>query len=501
MTKNEIRHWGQRLEAGQSKEPLLALAGSLAQSRVNSVQADKEFKTGLRARLLNTATPKASSRALAPIAMGLAVIAALWLALRVPQPASAAELLDRANVAYASYMQSGGILHTEFVLSTFEGRPQELHGESWLAGDEGSSRVELRDSRGRLVYFAQRNGETLWRSMHDLPIEAPIEALYRLGQDEYELARDLYQQLHPGLEWPPFFGDLAQWIELDTWFSEQAVACQDLYCLLGIDKDMEWDCQDKFCTLPLLETEVLLTPLELVAQFLGTEKLANGQEVYVVELGTNLIEGKLREMKFATDDFSLVEVTAYSTNHPHPIARLRVTVREQLPVNALSFDNTPSSLQIIDWAGQRDLLQVPLGMTNGSLFTPLHVLALEMPGWVEIRFHLEEGSPPSGSQISGSQEIVVSVNLDPPLPEDAELVIQLCASSPQLDYLFTFTRNCFALGGIQLPVATNQQSVETSFQVNVTEEWPEHISLMIGMESSEFEKIYVITDVFWTTQP
>jgi hypothetical protein len=172
-----------------------------------------------------------------------AMVAVFFLSLPSSGRASAAELLDRAN-QQTSRLAAGDVIHDSFRLDVSTGlvHLEAARLEHWQWVDGARARLEVLGANGELLYFAQSDGDELWRSVHTQPVGAEaIVRVYRGSRAAFSGRPDL-----PALSsW--LLADLAApGFLVDPTETKETEACLDLYCLLGLGAP-EWRCVDDTC--------------------------------------------------------------------------------------------------------------------------------------------------------------------------------------------------------------------------------------------------------------
>lgn len=177
------------------------------------------------------------------VLLATTVLAVFFLSLPSSGPASAAELLDRANQQTFD-LAAGDVVHDSFRLdvSTAWVHLEGARVERWQSADGAWARLEVLGTGGELLYFAQSDGDELWRSVHIRPVGA--EALVRVYRGP-RAAFSARPDLPPLNSW--FVADLAvPGLFVDPTEAKGSEACLDLYCLLGLEAP-EWSCADGLC--------------------------------------------------------------------------------------------------------------------------------------------------------------------------------------------------------------------------------------------------------------
>ncbi|MCH7663588.1 MAG: hypothetical protein IH859_06935, partial [Chloroflexi bacterium] len=372
MDKQELKEWGQRLDTGNTGDPTLELAAQLSSHHSPAARPPAGFKQALMSKLLLESRTKTVNKSSRVLRLGIAITVAVFLAVGVfiglnpiiqePQPVSAAEILELANQAYISQLQSDQVLHTKFSLSWGPFMSFQTFGEQWLHTEGNYFRSQLANKDGILFYFAQSNGEVVWRSVHKQEIGSmPVYSVYALSPEQYT---PLYliplnnfipiQGITGDNNVAPLFGDISDWIEMDQWMLLRSQDCDDLYCLLGLADSAEWECDGSRCTLPLKFPLIDSPGANLEVKVTGTEETADGRSAYIMEIRTDGINNLLRTLKFDTENFALLEILAHRKNEVSGItevsARMTYSLREFLPLTEdllATFSIVPDSLKII----------------------------------------------------------------------------------------------------------------------------------------------------------
>jgi hypothetical protein len=259
-----------------------------------------------------------------------------------PAPVSAAEILLRADAALAASLDENTILYDRLSLDWQTGLTTGRNAvvELWQAPDGNRFRYQLTDADGNLLYFVQRDGDRVWRSVHTQPVGAEsVTKVYALSLGAYraELSVD-------SSPWLLFYNDLSTgWTALDRLMADRSAVCDDLSCLFRVP-DGEWTCgkgaQGEVCTLSLDGAPMLQ------ARRMKEEKLANGQTVQVVKI--DMGEDWTRTLKVDAETFALVEIADHAQGDL--VARLRHLERRHLTdalVDDGLFGAVPQNLEVV----------------------------------------------------------------------------------------------------------------------------------------------------------
>jgi hypothetical protein len=137
------------------------------------------------------------------LALGLIAVA-IRLAARVPN-ASASEILRRADAVWASQVSGAEVIFESYSVAGREGNL--FRADLWRTVDGAAMRYELTNRDGELVFFAMRQGDQVWRSLHDeAPGETPVEVVLHATAHQLEeissdtrVASPLFRSLFYGL--------------------------------------------------------------------------------------------------------------------------------------------------------------------------------------------------------------------------------------------------------------------------------------------------------------
>jgi hypothetical protein len=170
--------------------------------------------------------------ALAVVIVGLlGLLAGEWLKDIGSRPVAAAELWERANGALTSEADGAPYVYDRLELAwRSSGNVYEnVLVEVWQSSDGTDWRYQLTNERGEVLYFLQRSHGEVWQSVHSQPLGAgPVSEVFaHTAGEEVPLPEGALLRRDAALGW----------MALDKMLSERAIACLDLYCLLGIDKE------------------------------------------------------------------------------------------------------------------------------------------------------------------------------------------------------------------------------------------------------------------------
>lgn len=495
MDKRQLNEWGRRLDAGLTDDPTLALAGRLRGLRPLAPQPPTEFRGRLKAQLLSTKNAKSTvvgPRLRMVVALSLfiiLVVGAIWI-FPGAQPVSAGEILQRANTNFIAQAQGDGILYSQFTL-LIDRSYQQLTavGELWQSLETEQFRYQLVDTEGALLYFVQRDGDRIWRSVHDQPVgTTAVESVYLLTAEQYaSLISPEESASQRSL--PPIFGDLINWIEVDRWLATQSQTCDDLFCLLGLSDSEAWSCDGDSCTLPLLEPELDLPAVMLRATVSGKEQFADGRTVFDLEFRTTHDDALIRTLKFDSRNFDLVEIVAYSSGNE--VARMTFLERQVLSTDTAFFRTLPEGLGEMEWGGAVNPPDPTLGGT--PLFhPPAGSIVTAIP-------QLYYSFPQKGTTISGQVEFVFFIRPRLGVRGEADLVVRLCDASPDQGPSFS---NCTGLPEVQTRVFKYDGYVRVSFVAQVDENWPAIVTVALGLRYDDGNSLSVLQpDYFWYVAP
>jgi hypothetical protein len=257
------------------------------------------------------------------LALGLVAVA-IRLAVRVPS-ASAGEILRRADALWASQVGGAEVIFESYSVTGRDGNL--FRADLWRTVDGAGMRYELANRDGELVFFAMRQGDQVWRSLHDeAPGERPVEVvlhatthqLEEIGSDQ-RVASPLLRSLFYGL---PDLNDL---------LLARREECLSVSCLLG-------------------SSELGDEGVRLV----GEEATESGRQVYVIAIreGVQLdpsSSNRARLLMIDSESFELVEYTDIQGNS------LKVLQRRPL-----SDDEEPDDIFLAAPQGAR-VIEIPAG--------------------------------------------------------------------------------------------------------------------------------------------
>jgi hypothetical protein len=203
--------------------------------------------------------------------------------IRRAAPASAAEVMGRAQSSWASRIEGAGIVWERFSVAPAAGGAG-LTVEIWRSQDGSQLRYEVVDDPGRPVFLALRDGGEVWRSLHnDTPGHAPVEAILHTSTaqmavllDRREASSPLFRSVVYGLA------------DLDGLLVQGRQTCFDLPCLLGV-LDLDGD----------------------RTKLIGRERTQEGREVYVLGILDRPDQSwsEARHVSIDAESYSLVEYT------------------------------------------------------------------------------------------------------------------------------------------------------------------------------------------------
>lgn len=523
MDKKELDAWGQRLDAGNTGDATLELAEQLSMHRSPSVDPSTGFKLSLKNQLLATSGEKTAQRAslfwrwaatlIVAVILAVGLFAGLNPIIEEPQPVSAAEILQRANQAYISQIQSGEVLHTKFNLAWGPFMSFNTFGEQWLHTDGELFRSQLANKDGILFYFAQSDGEIVWRSIHKGEIgNRPIYSVYALSPEQYIPFYMMPLETTPFFTTPeitvennvaPLFGDISGWIGMDQWILMRSQDCEDLYCLLGLADSDQWECDGSRCTLPLAVTFLYFNApgANLEVQVTGTEETEDGRIAYVMQFHTDRDGTLMRTLKFDTETFALLEILAHRYNQvsgkTEVSARMTYTLREFLPMTEellQSFSIVPDSLEVIPYEENADLSipDIPYSSFNHPGQSSILVLPV-----------IHGVSPAAGKTLSGRVEFEMRISYNLGYAPEADLIIRLCETRPdqsedlQGDILCTNE-----LASTQVKIFKGENTNIITITVDVDKTWPDSVSLVIEIFVDE-ETFIQFASVYgpWIVEP
>jgi hypothetical protein len=157
--------------------------------------------------------------------LGVLVAGAALLYLQF-RPAPPAEILDRANRAWATAVQGGDVVFQKFALMINVGPVNYAANVAvWRSVDGQQVRYEMTDAQGRLIYFMLRRADQVWRSGSlDTLSLTPVSAVFPETRAQYQ------QELAAG-QGSSFMLELAAGVDRVPTASQ--AACLELKCFLG----------------------------------------------------------------------------------------------------------------------------------------------------------------------------------------------------------------------------------------------------------------------------
>lgn len=302
----------------------------------------QKFKQLFRRQIMHKRTIFTLAGVAILILLGLFGPAALSELGSGPAPVSAAEILLRADATLAASLDENTILYDRLSLDWQTGLTTGRNTvvELWQAPEGNKFRYQITDADGNLLYFVQRDGDRVWRSVHTQPVGAEsVTKVYTLSLEAYRA--ELSVDASP---WLLFYNDLSTgWTALDRLMADRSAVCDDLSCLFSVP-DGEWACgkgvEGEVCTLSLDGAPMLQ------ARRMGEEKLADGRTVQVVQI--DLGEDWTRTLKVDAETFALVEIADRAQGEP--VARLRHLERRPLTealVDDGLFGAVPQNLEVV----------------------------------------------------------------------------------------------------------------------------------------------------------
>ena len=174
----DFQAWSRELDAGARSDPLLELASRIREVVPEYEGPSKEFQEDLRTRLLTQFSRAPGRRAVSRrrfIVWGLAVFVVLvvafvglWRSPVSPPDVSASEILELAGQHLSERLAAGDLVYDRWILDWHKGGFQEkdVVAELWRSADGAHMRYQMVDDRGDLLYFDQRDNETVWRSSY-----------------------------------------------------------------------------------------------------------------------------------------------------------------------------------------------------------------------------------------------------------------------------------------------------------------------------------------------
>lgn len=497
MDSRRIQDWGSRLDAGAIDDPTLHLARELERRRPASALPSPSFVKDLREHLL--ATPQRSPRTYAawflPIALAAALVVLAVILLRPDGIASASQVFERANQHYATLAQEEGILHTEFGLTYMVVDPvsqaptdhYEWEGELWqsLAGPE--FRYELRDRQGRIAYFAQRDEARFWRSAY--PVTASRgDLVYGLTEEQYSASDDSFRV---GIA--PVFGNLIDWLSLDSWWLERAVDCDNPFCSLGLEDNSLWSCGERQCIFPLSSAIADVPAAEVELNLTGREARPDGRTVDVVEIRYSFGDEIVRRMQFDSDTHELVELVAYRMGFE--VAKMTFGERRVVDRGHPDmFVTLPEGLREVRWPSQ----EPPPAPTLDEVPFPSAPRGSVPAVWASPVLAI----PSKGSSLQGQTELVLFVSVPADLRQDAELIADLCRSAPSGDPPRLDPSSCTGLASASVRVPKGGGTQRLTLQIRPDDTWPRRVWVRLRLMYRDGQSTSVLDPEFsWSVEP
>lgn len=399
----DIDAWAERLEAGRTDDPELALASRLASQNRRPDHAAQDFRLGLRLRLLETYNRPTSYRLFnLPLrrVVPFAAAAVLLLIVLIAWPpdvrgVSAAEILRAAKIG-AGLPAKGDVIYDRLLLNWDMGgeRVENVSGEMWYAPDFQHYRYQLTSPSGELLFFQAYDGEHTIQSIHNQPIGAqPVEQVYR------------FRGFTPlWIDRPGEGGLLANPSPVNFWTlavhqsMKQSDDCTDLYCLLGLAQE-GWKCEGRHCRYDFGDVDGMGNmALELVVK--GKTQLEDGRSVYELRLQPARVLSRFLS-GFGTvyvdaDTYQIVQVDYALKSIIRPtqagmgLKHVERRGLEAVELPAGFFGTAPEGVAVIPWEGSLErFLNSQFGYHDNM-------------AWVIA------ADPPSGSRLSGE----VTFNLE-----------------------------------------------------------------------------------------
>ena len=444
-----------RLSGQQSSPPTDADMSATLVDLALAIRPDPDFATSLEARLsCAVACPPFLLACLRQITFivrrqmmhkrivfaltGAAVLVLLGLFgpalfgwLQGPTPVSAAEILDRTNARLAAQATGAEVLYDRLLIDWHGLTTQrDVLAELWQSLDGEQLRYQLTSAEGDVLYFVQRDGDRLWRSVHARPIG--LEAVTRV----YEMSLDQYQaeSVPDPSPWELFHSDLSVgWVEIDRVIMQRQGACADLYCLFGVAGGA-WECDAEGCTLNVEGDSIVR------ARLVGEEKLDDGRRVQVVELAMG--DGWTRTLRVDSDSFALVEVV--DRERGNFVASLRHLERQ-----ALSGPDWPADL-------------------FSTIPGDLRVVQAGQPGAGPDRLWVISATPEPGVELTAQTEFEVVIGYE--LASVPEAVLQVNLARPGFENINTQDRLPVIKGTDFVEITAGAGQVAVRFSVNLAEE-------------------------------
>lgn len=360
----DYQAWEQKLDKGDRSDPLLELASRIRKVVPEYEGPTQDFQENLRARLLDQFFQVPSSRDASRrrfLVWGLAVIIVLvvafvgvWRSPVGPPDVSAVEILELAGQHLSERLAVGDLVYDRWILDWDKGYFKEkgVVAELWRSADGSHMRYQMVDDRGNLLYFDQRDNETIWRSSYVRVVEGKevgfvYQATY-VPATEYLEDQQLLAQL--------LIRDLGNfWIHIDQMAGFERSDCVQMFCALRA-LGSGWNCSGERCTLnlgPVLGGEDFV----IEAQAGSMEWLPNGRKVYPVRLHLlHAPKNYYQILKFDTETYDLLEIEDYGRGKLR--YRIRLDARETLSWSSLPADffrSIPDGVEVRPWSSDSPL--------------------------------------------------------------------------------------------------------------------------------------------------
>ncbi len=187
MFRNNVERRPRRPEGDRQDDRHRHLPARLHAARPRPASPSTSFRAELRARLLaqyeqprRGGIPWRRPATLLSLATLSALLICLGLMLVRPAPLSAAEIVQRATAARTVQVGDADVIYDRFRVTMPGGPLREAVVEKWQSPDKLRFRYQLSGADGALLYFVQRNGDRLWRSIHTGPVgSAPVTEVYQ----------------------------------------------------------------------------------------------------------------------------------------------------------------------------------------------------------------------------------------------------------------------------------------------------------------------------------
>jgi hypothetical protein len=442
----DLTDWAQRMEAGRTDDPELALAQNLSRLRGEPAEPSLAFKDGLRARLLEGYPPRgrrlAFQRVLPYVLAGLFLLV-VWLVWpRGVQGVSAAEILRQARLG-EPLAGNGEVIYDRIRLGWNMGGNvvEDALGEIWYFPESRVYRYQVTSSTGQVLFYQAYDGEVTTQSVHLRPVgEQPVNQVYQFAG---------FTPL--SLENPGQGGLLANPSPVNYWVlavrqaMDRKADCTDLYCLLGLSEE-GWDCDGKRCKYSFGDVDGMGN-MGLELEVKGPTRLEDGRKVYEIRLmprGVLLryLSG-FGSVYVDAQTYQIVKV-AYAMKGILKPVRSEMTLDhlERQPIEAAElpadfFRTPPQGVMVIPW--------------KGNLNSFIH----SQYGYTENRAWIVSSDPPSGKRISGT----VTFNLEVGYQLRGLPYANLKAS------LWGIGKDTGA-GGASVPIQAGEGVVQMSFTVD-----------------------------------